>query len=209
MVALVLSSTLLAAVAAAEAPVPAPGVTPEQLATFARQALAGEPEATVEDAYKWLYQAARGGEHAAPSEEAARAWLEREWAGLGASPRDEPLVVPLRPDGAVVRLNLRPYRASGGDRELLLRAFLASARAFRGDAALFVAAWRAYGRLLPADGEPGKDARAFAEVDRASERAGWPARHHSGAYAAARVPAYRVLTGEAAAPLVAAAGGAR
>ena len=53
------------------------------------------------------------------------------------------------------------------------------------------------------------DAAAFEELDRSSEKAGWPARHHSRGYAEARKPAYRVLTGEEAGRLVRAGGGAR
>ena len=194
-------AVLLFCASAAASGLPPPTASPEALAAYAREALAGEPSSGVEDAYKWLFQAARGGEHAAPSEEATRARLEREWADLGSPLPGEPLVVPLRPDGAVVRLNLRPFKAAGGDPEALLRAFLSSARSFRADPGLFVAAWRVFGRALPRAGEAGKDARAFAEVDRESEGAGWPARHHSGPYEAARHPAYRVLTGEAAAAL--------
>ena len=204
-----LAVLLFCAAAAGAAVAPAPAATPEALAAYARQALAAEPSATVEDVYKWLFQAARGGEHAAPSEDAARAWLEREWAGLGPPLPGEPLVVPLRPDGAVVRLNLRPFKAAGGDPEALLRAFLASARSFRADAGLFVGAWRAFGRALPREGEAGTEAEAFARLDREAERAGWPARHHSGGYEAARHPAYRVLTGEAAAALAPAGAGTR
>lgn len=179
----------------------------ESLAAFARSALAGEPEADVGDAYKWLFQAARGGEHAAPSEEAARKWLEAEWAGIGPPLPGEPLVVPLRPDGAVVRLNLRPFKTAGGDSDALLGAFLSSARDFVPDAGLFVVAWRSYGRGLP--GGDANDGRAaqFEELDRSSEKAGWPARHHSPGYSRARSPAYRVLTGTEAERLVRAVGG--
>ncbi len=189
---------------------PAPGpLSGESLAAFVRSALAEEPSAGLEDVYKWLFQAARGGEHAAPSEEAARKWLAAEWANLGPPLPGEPLVVPLRRDGAVVRLNLRPFKAAGGDFDALLGAFLSSARDFVPDAGLFVAAWRAFGRDLPGTGVNGWDASAFEELDRISEKAGWPARHHSQGYSEARRPAYRVLTGEEAARLVPAGRGAR
>ncbi len=174
----------------------------EDLAAYARASLAGEPAAGVEDVYKWLFQAARGGEHAAPSEETARAWLEAEWASLGPPLPGEPLVVPLRPDGSVVRLNLRPFKAAGGDPKALLGAFLSSARSFAPDPLLFVASWRAFGRGLAAGGANGWTAGAFEELDRASEKAGWPARHHGRAYSEARRPAYRVLSGEEAERLV-------
>lgn len=143
-----------------------------------------------------------GGEHAAPSETAAWAWLETEWDGLGPPLPGEALVVPLRPDGAVVRLNLRPFKAAGGDPKALLEAFLSSARSFAPDPGLFVASWRAFGRGLAAGGANEWTSVAFEELDRASEKAGWPARHHGRAYAEARKPAYRVLTGEEADRLV-------
>ncbi len=179
----------------------------ESLAAFARSALAEEPSAGIEDAYKWLFQAARGGEHAAPSEEVARTWLEAEWTKLGPPLPGEPLVVPLRPDRAVVRVNLRPFKAAGGDLNALLQSFLSSARSFEPDPELFVSAWRALGRGLAGVGANGWNARAFAALDRSSEKAGWPARHHSPGYAEARKPAYRVLTGEEAERLVLAGGG--
>ena len=205
-----LAAILLCTVAAGPPGRPAPAVpAAEELASYVRTSLAGEPAAGVEDAYKWLFQAARGGEHAAPSEEAARVWLEEEWASLGPPLPGEPFVVPLRPDGSVVRLNLRPFKAAGGDPKALLRAFLSSARSFAPDPGLFVASWRAFGRGLAASGAKGWTTSAFEELDRASEKAGWPARHHSGAYDEARKPAYRVLTGEEAKRLVRPGAGAR
>jgi hypothetical protein len=180
-----------------------------EIVRFARERLAATPEATPQDAYKWLFQAIRGAEHAVPSEAAARSWLEREWDGLGPPRPGEPLLVPLRPDGAVVRLNLRPFRAAGGDREALLSAFLASARRFVPDPGLFVAAWREFGKGLPARGGGAMSRAAFEELDRASEAEGWPARHHGRPYAEAHVPAYRVLAGEAAEALVAGLGAGR
>jgi hypothetical protein len=98
---------------------------------------------------------------------------------------------------------------AGGDPEKLLAAFLSSARRFQPDPGLFVAAWREFGRGLSGGGAKWMDARAFEELDRAAERAGWPARHHGATYVAARKPAYRVLTGEAAAGLSPASEGTR
>ena len=209
MLVLLLAATLLASPPVL--PVPAARATSEAalLARFAWGALRNEPAAAVVDVYKWLFQATRGGEHAAPSEEAARRWLESEWATLGPPFPDEPLVVPLRPDGTVVRLNLRPYKAAGGDPEDLLRAFLSSAREFRPDPGLFVSAWRAFGAELAPTGTQGLEVPAFEALDREAERAGWPARHHGADYAAERKPAYRVLTGEEAARLTRAGEGTR
>lgn len=198
-----LAGLLLAAAPAPPAPwIGADRVEAAALARYAWSALRGDPSASVEDAYKWLFQAARGGEHAVASEASARAWLEEEWAALGPPRPGERLVEPLRPDGLVVRVHLRPFRAAGGDREALLAAFLESARLFRPDRSLFVASWRELGTLLP--DRPGAPmTRAdFAALDRAAEAAGWPAGRHGPGFERAHAPAYRVLTGEAAERLV-------
>lgn len=195
------ASALLSAAPGAVAPTG--GESPAAaLARFAWEALRDEPAAEAQDAYKWLFQAARGGEHAALSEESARSWLLGEWATLGPAAPGEPLVVPLRPDRAIVRLNLRPYRDRGGGTDALLAAFLASARSFRPESALFVEAWRKLREVLSVDRHGKVSPADFDELDRASEGLGWPARHHSPGYAEAHAPAYRVLSRDEAGRLV-------
>ncbi len=194
--------------AAGAAPAPAPAApvaapSARALARMAVEAVASDPSARVEDLYKWLFQAARGGEHAVPSEEGARRWLDGEWASLGAPRPGEPLVVPLRPDGAVVRLNLRPWKAAGGGKDALLAAFLSSARAFRADDRLFRMAWEEAGSLLASRRHGALTDAAWLRLDAEARRAGYRAGHHSESYGAARHPAYRVLTGQEARRLVA------
>ena len=91
---------------------------------------AQDPAVAAEDAYKYLYHAARGGEHALADETAAGLWLAREWATLGPPQPREELWEPLTADGRIGRLHLRPYKAQGGNKEALLEAFLAGARDF-------------------------------------------------------------------------------
>jgi hypothetical protein len=179
------------------------------LLAFALNSLAADPETRIEDAYKFLFQAACGGEHAVPDEESARAWLEREWASLGKTLPGEPLEVPLRPDGALVRLNLRPYRDRGGRPDALLAAFLTSARSFEPDRDLFRASWAALGEELAAHPLGPLNRAEWARLDTAMRAQGYPAVHHSRAYSAARHPAYRVLTGEEAGRLTAGLEGSR
>jgi len=153
------------------------------------------PEMRVEDAYKWLFHACLGGEHAVTSEAGPRGWMEREWKTLTPPLPHEKEVVPLRPDGKVVRVNLRPYRARGGDQEFLLAVFVASAREFRGDKREFVAHWHALGTRL----HRGKIGRLnypdWVRLDREAKRDGYPAVEHSEAYLAKYRPAYRVVLG--------------
>ena len=164
------------------------------LLPFAVDAFAADSETRIEDAYKWFYQAANGGEHAVPDEESARAWLEREWASLGPASAGEPLLVPLRPDGAVVRLNLRPYRDRGGRPGALLDAFLRSAAAFEPDPDLFRESWSALGDRIASQPLGPLNGAEWRRLDSAMRARGYPAVHHSRTYASARRPAYRVLT---------------
>lgn len=169
---------------------------PKEVAGLAETVLRADPELRIEDAYKWLFQATRGGEHAIRDPEAAREWLEREWASLGPPEPGETLVVPLRADGALVRLNLRPFKARGGRPEDLLAAFVRSARAFRADNEGFVGAWKELGRRLDSRPSGHLDGKVWRALDAEARAKGFPAWHHSAPYEAAKHPAYRVLTGD-------------
>ena len=182
----------------AAGPAPPAGVLP-----FAEAALAADPEVRIEDAYKWLFHATRGGEHAIRDDAAARTWLEREWESLGPPDPGEPLVVPLRQDGSLVRMNLRPFKTRGGSREALLQAFARSARSFRASGDEFVSAWDGLGARLEKGPVGRLDAAAWRRLDAEARTKGFPALHHSPAYETARRPAYRVLTGAEAGRLAA------
>ncbi|MDD4117110.1 MAG: hypothetical protein PHI39_02725 [Kiritimatiellae bacterium] len=171
-------------------------------AEFCLQQARAEPEWRIEDAAKWLVHATRGGEHAIENETAARRWLENEWSTLGPPLPDEPLWVPLDPDGRIGRLNLRPYRARGGSLDALHEAFVAGARAFDASPARFRRAWIALGRALKSRPIGHLSRAEWKRLDRSWRAQGCPAIHHSREYAAARAPAYRVLPAEQAQPLL-------
>jgi hypothetical protein len=161
-----------------------------------------DPEMRIEDAYKWLFHATRGGEHAVASEIAARQWLDREWATLGPPRPNEPLWTPLAADGRIGRLNLRPYRALGGSPDDLHAAFVEGARTFDESPAAFRAAWQALGRELSRNPRNHLTRAEWKRLDRAMRAKNYPAIHHSAAYGAARNPAYRVLPAALAEPLL-------
>jgi hypothetical protein len=155
----------------------------------------------IQDAYKWIYQATQGGEHAAPSPELAASWLREEWTTLAMDAREDPLVEPLG-DSRVVRVNLRPYRAAGGSPEALAAAFVRSAASFRPDREAFRRTWLELGDALRR-GPFGQLTRAAWErLDSETRPKGYPAVHHSASFVASRRPAYRVLTSEEASRLV-------
>lgn len=175
---------------------------PDPDAAFFLEQTRIDPEIRIADAYKWLFHATRGGEHAVADEFAVRKWLETEWAALGPPQPDEPLWTPLTPDGRIGRLNLRPYRARGGDPDALLAAFIQGATAFDANPARFRQAWRALGRELTKQPVGHLTAADWRRFDREMRAQGYPACHHSSAYEKARAPAYRVLPAEQAQPLI-------
>lgn len=147
------------------------------------------PAMTVQDLYKLLHQAALGSEHAVPDPTAAQQWMAREWADLPPGP-PEPMVDTLSP--GIVRINLRPYKAAGGDPGVLVDAFVATANTYPGSSDRL----RRYGHLAAElaanDSLPFSAARVNAYfADRATQD--FPAVHHSAAYEAAHGPAYRVI----------------
>lgn len=146
------------------------------------------------DLYKLIHQATLGSGHAVTSAENARAWLEEDLAGLGEN-REEPLLDPIAPDGAIVRVHLRPLVRSGLAVDLLLEAFIKTANNYRGEVTNLRAC------LL--------QAVELAEHDLIHIRlhdlthylglvssASFPAVHHTDEYRQAYQPAYRVVLRE-------------
>jgi len=163
-------------------------------ATF-RQILASQmeryPRLQVQDLYKLVLQAAMGSEHAVRDEAAARQWLESELSRLGDGP-EEPEVESISPDGAIVRVHLRPYTAKGGDPHRLLAAFLETAREYKGEEARLQQYWLWAEEMCRSGQLPFREEdlrRFFADM----EAQGYPAVHHSKQYRDAYRPAYRVV----------------
>lgn len=153
------------------------------------------PLARLQDVYRLLHHAAFGPGHSVVSKKAAREILEQE------SARVEPdrllmLVESVHPDGAIVRLHVRPYLAYRAAVNLLLDAWVHSADQVRGNAAQLAAWWD----LFVKEARPGgtwagrfdlRELELFGKI-RATEE--WPVMPHSPAYMTAYHPLYRVLT---------------
>lgn len=154
------------------------------------------------DVYKLVHQGLAGPGHAAPSREAARAWMTAEIAGLRngyglvVPIPDEPTVTPVSPDSGLVRVHLRPWLAGSGSVESLLDAFLRTADEvapadpelasdFEGVAACLVRA--------AANGSLHHDASELRQVFDEARRGGYESVHHSARYDSVFRPAYRVV----------------
>ena len=160
--------------------------------------LEARPLAGADDLYKFLHQAVFGPAHAVPDRAAAAGFLERELTTLGAPLASEPSCEMLGGGPALVRVNLRPFVAAGGDPQSLIDAFVNAANRPRGGPELMsqvldlgVRWLRCAGR-----GELSSELAEFA-VEMAAE--GYPAVHHSELYREAYLPAYRVVDGAEAA----------
>jgi hypothetical protein len=164
------------------------------LFTFAISQWKADRNVRIEDAYKWTYQATRGGEHAVPDKESAREWLDGEWLTLGKPPANEQLWELLCPGGEIGRFNLRPFKAKSGDEDALLEAFLASSREYKSEGKNFVDAWMELGKRLKKRSAGKLDYRSWRILDTKLKAKNYPAIHHSEAYEKAHHPAYRVLT---------------
>jgi hypothetical protein len=149
------------------------------------------PHWALDDLYKLLHQAAMGSEHAVSDEAHARDWLTRELAGLGAGP-EEPLIDPISPASEVVRVHLRPYVRRQLEEELLLEAFIRTAREFQGSADRIVE-YAETAADLAREGPLRFDSDELAEFVARMKKAGFPPVHHSPAFEAEYLPAYRVV----------------
>ena len=145
---------------------------------------------TPRDVYKLLYQGVLGPEHLLGPGFADR--LRAEYAALSAK-GDEPLWEEVRPDGELGRLNLRPFKAHGGDLERLIRACRRTAGQTWGTAEELREVWAVFVEQCRAgrwEVFPLSEVLAFSSW---LEERGYPAVHHSPAYRAAHRPAYRLL----------------
>ena len=167
---------------------------PSALIDFALPKWKADKNVQIEDAYKWTYQATRGGEHSIPDADSARGWLNNEWASLGPNSVTEPIWEPLCPGGEIGRFNLRPFKAKGGQADDLLDAFLTSSREYRSDGKNFVEAWNELGNRLKKSSAGNLNIKAWTALDTEMKPKSYPAIHHSETYEKAATPAYRILT---------------
>ena len=150
------------------------------------------PQSAAEDVYKFVHQSVYGPGHFIADRAAAARYLEEEMNALGQGEPGEPLTEALSDDPPLVRVNLRPFRARGGDPKALLDALVASASAVKGDARLMGERLEVAQGVLRRRGWLGVAADLSRLTAELAGR-GYPAVHHSEAYLGAYRPAYRVV----------------
>ena len=155
-----------------------------------RHQIEHHPEMRIEDAYKLLYQGALGIEHLLTDTVAAKDYLEDEWRNIPGK-EDEPLYEIISPDSQWVRLNLKPYKAAGGNTDEVWRAMLSSSQTTV-DQKKFLQRWQEFISLVNEKKLP-FDSQALQDFDKRTALAHYPLTHHSQEYTRAYEPAYRVL----------------
>jgi hypothetical protein len=167
----------------------------EQIAALVGEHLSRRPGMEPRDIYKLLYQSVRGPEHIITSPSAFTERLAIEWESLDPADSD-PLWEKIRPDGSLLRLNLRPFKSRGGDLEELVTACLETARRSWETQAELEQAWEGFTSACRDRSFPGvalNDVQSFTSW---LETNSYPAVHHSERYRSLYRPAYRLVAAE-------------
>ncbi len=166
----------------------------QNLVQFAQSQWRNERGFEIQDAYKWLYQATLGAEHAMDDYSGLKHWMDDEWHGLSRE-SSEPLEVWLTPDGSLRRINLRPYKKAGGDPDMLSALFFESGTHFHRPKSEFIHSWKSLGEILRQRRIGHLRHADWKRLDRATGRKAYPAIDHSKWYIHLSHPAYRVILG--------------
>lgn len=193
----------LAAPARAQArPVTPPYDERAALERIVRAELARFPKARPVDTYLLIYEAANGAGKAGLDSAKAAAQLRTEWAVLKKPKAGERMVDTIGPNGQFVRLNLRPWKAAGGARGPVGRAFIITAHDAKGDNDRLEHYWRIV-ETMGTDSKLPWPVDSVSMLGRRMAGSGFPPTAHSPAFEKAYSPAYRVLTAALADSLVA------
>jgi hypothetical protein len=150
-----------------------------------------KPASALVDLYKLSFQGILGSEHLLRDAEAEQRLWE-EWGKVEAS-NGESLFESARPDGALGRLHLRPWKARGGEWETILRAMQLTSERHWGDHEELRALWISLAKESQVGQFPYPGSQLLIFLAQLEEK-GFPLVHHSLAYRNAYHPAYRVVS---------------
>jgi hypothetical protein len=153
------------------------------------------PLMELRDVYKLIYQMVMGAEHLMPSREEYTKYLAAEFEPLQPDPTER-LLEPVRPDGALYRLNLRPYKARRLGLDKLISYLLETAHVITGTKPELLAAWDEFTQLCLQGQIQQFDGVTIEQFNQWLERIEYPALHHSETYGREYRPAYRLIAAE-------------
>jgi len=142
--------------------------------------------------YKLLYQGVLGPAHNIVDEIAFKERVQAESAPLDARQTGR-LFEPVRPDGLLVRVNLRPFKFRNGDLESLVAACLSAGRQEWGELGELKLAWDTFCGFCQEGRWVGFGPNSVSEFSIWLEAREYPAVHHSPAYLSCYQPSYRLI----------------
>ncbi len=148
------------------------------------------PQMQIEDLYKLVYQAAMGNIHLGVDPKILKNYLFSELNRVDAS-GEEPLFEKISPDN-LIRLNLRPFKAKGGDPEKLFGAMIQTAQTFQPDKEKIIHYWKDIERMAEENSIP-FDKTELDSFFGKMQSMDFPAIHHSDEYSESYHPAYRII----------------
>jgi hypothetical protein len=139
-----------------------------------------------------LHQGAMGPHHLVEHVDAARTHLWQEYEQVGEHEPKEPLMEPVSITGAVLRINLRPFKQRCGNLNGLFECMLVSAQSIVPDEALLRTLWQDF-KALNIQEALGFDLHEIVSLDELIAKEGLMAISHSPEYRLQERPMYRVL----------------
>jgi hypothetical protein len=152
------------------------------------------PKMRIADAYKLLFQACLGSEHAIENREAAEDWLAKEWSSISSESAEE-LYEDLSIHYPIYRMNLKPAKARGIAPSIIMNAFISVGNEFPKKQEIFTNLWENISRKIRVGKVLLADAQNIEEFDELVRKNDYPAMHHSREYSEAYRPAYRLVGG--------------
>lgn len=167
----------------------------QKLLLWIQAKLSQRPKMELRDVYKLLYQGVLGSEHMISSSQAFTKRLVEEYNVVEPGMSD-PLWEDVRPDGKIVRVNLRPFKALSGDLEKLSAACLDTGRRKWGTVQDLRLTWQRVLTGCHSNELGGWSSNDVHEIEQLVDVKGFPPLHHSLSYRQAYHPAYRLVAAE-------------
>lgn len=150
------------------------------------------PLMEVQDIYKLLYQGLMGSEHGVASQEEYTYFLEKEYESVQSNPAQQ-LFEPVRADGALYRINLRPLKSRKMHLDELVPLLIETAGVVRATKLDLRNTWELFTNLFSQMHLSTIDVANLENFTQHLEKMDYPVMHHSQLYSQAYMPAYRLI----------------
>ena len=157
------------------------------------QHLGWYPRMKLRDVYKLIYQAVLGSEHLVSSSDEFSRHLQLEYERLQPDSSQQ-LFEPLRPDGSLFRLNLRPYKSLQLGLARLISPLLLTPQLASGTQAELQASWNVFTVLCQQSYVQNFSESTIRQFTQQLAQQDFPAMHHSEVYRRLYQPAYRLIS---------------